>query len=79
MTKFDLRGMEVRPRGVRRDTPAKMIRIEHGFIVDTAETHQRFEVLHRNIHKFGAVSKAAVELNGVTRRATTEIGSHRGT
>lgn len=73
MIKFDLRGMEVTLHGVRQDAPPKIIRIAYEIIVDTAETDQRLELLHKNIRKYGAVSNmivAAAELNGVIRRAT---------
>ncbi len=73
MIKFDLRGMEVTLHGVRQDTPPKMIRIDYEIIVDTTETDQRLELLHKNIRKYGTVSNtvaAAAELTGVIRRAT---------
>lgn len=72
MLQFDLRGMEVRLHGVRQDAPPKMIRIDYEIIVDTTETDQRLELLHKNIRKYGTVSNtiaAAAELNGVIRRA----------
>ncbi|MDX2275470.1 MAG: OsmC family protein [Hyphomonadaceae bacterium] len=75
MIKFDLRGMEVRLHGVRQDAPPKMIRIDYEIIVDTPETDQRLELLHKNIRKYGTVSNtiaAATELNGVIRRANAE-------
>ena len=73
MIKFDLRGMEVTLHGVRQDAPPKIIRIDYEIIVDTTETDQRLELLHKNIRKYGTVSNtiaAAAELNGVIRRAT---------
>lgn len=72
MIQFDLRGMEVRLHGVRQDAPPKMIRIDYEIIVDTPETAQRLDLLHKNIRKYGTVSNtiaAATELNGVIRRA----------
>jgi len=75
MIKFDLRGMEVRLHGVRQDSPPRMIRIDYEIIVDTEETDQRLELLHKNIRKYGTVSNtiaAAAELQGVIRRATQE-------
>ena len=75
MIKFDLRAMEVRLYAARQDTPPKMIRIDYEIIVETDETDQRLELLHRNIRKYGAVSNtiaAATELNGVIRRMTPE-------
>lgn len=75
MIKFDLRGMEVRLHGLRQDAPPKMIRIDYEIIVDTPETDQRLDLLHKNIRKYGTVSNtiaAATELTGVIRRATPE-------
>lgn len=75
MIQFDLRGMEVRLHGVRQDAPPKMIRIDYEIIVDTPETDQRLDLLHKNIRKYGTVSNtiaAATELSGVIRRATSE-------
>jgi uncharacterized OsmC-like protein len=72
MIKFALRGMEVRVHGVRQDAPPKMVRIDYEIIVDTTETDQRLELLHKNIRKYGTVSNtiaAAAELHGVIRRA----------
>lgn len=72
MIQFDLRGMEVRLHGVRQDAPPKMIRIDYEIIVDTPETDQRLELLHKNIRKYGTVSNtiaAGTELDGVIRRA----------
>ena len=75
MIKFDLQGMEVRVHGIRQDAPPKMIRIDYEIIVDTTETDQRLELLHKNIRKYGAVSNTiagAAELSGVIRRATAD-------
>jgi uncharacterized OsmC-like protein len=75
MIKFDLRGMEVRLHGIRQDAPPKIIRIDYEIIVDTPDSDQRIDLLHKNIRKYGTVSNtiaAATELNGVIRRATAE-------
>jgi len=75
MIKFDLRGMEVRPHGARQEAPPKMVRIAYEIIVDTPESDQRLDLLHKNIRKYGAVSNtiaAASVLNGVIRRANPE-------
>lgn len=75
MIKFDLRGMEVRLHGVRQDSPPKMIRIDYEIIVDTDDSDQRLELLHKNIRKYGTVSNtiaAATELQGTIRRARPE-------
>lgn len=70
---FDLQGVEVRLRGVRQDSPPKMLSIDYELIVDTAESDQRLELLHTNVRKYGAISNtvaAALALNGrIVRRA----------
>lgn len=73
MLKFDLRGMEVRLHGVRQDAPPKMVRIDYEIIVDTPETEQRLDLLHKNIRKYGTVSNTIAEatrLEGSLRRKT---------
>ena len=75
MLKFDLRGMEVRLHGKRQDAPPKMISIDYEIVVDTSESDQRIDLLHKNIRKYGTVSNtiaAATELNGVIRRTKDE-------
>jgi uncharacterized OsmC-like protein len=72
MIKFDLRGIEVRLHGVRQDAPPKMISIDYEIIVDTDESDQRLDLLHKNIRKYGTVSNTlavATRLEGVIRRA----------
>lgn len=70
---FDLQGVEVRLRGVRQDSPPKMLSIDYELIVDTAESDQRLELLHTNVRKYGTISStvaAALALNGrIVRRA----------
>jgi uncharacterized OsmC-like protein len=71
MIKFDLRGVEVKLRGIRQDSPPKMISIDYELIVDTDETDQRLELLHTNVRKYGTISNtvaAATKLEGVIRR-----------
>jgi uncharacterized OsmC-like protein len=71
MLKFDLRGVDVRLRGVRQDAPPKMISIDYELIVDTDEADQRLELLHTNVRKYGTISNtvaAATKLEGVIRR-----------
>lgn len=71
MLKFDLRGMEVQLRGTRQDAPPKMGAIEYEIIVDTPESDQRIDLLHKNIRKYGTVSNTiaeATQLSGTIRR-----------
>jgi uncharacterized OsmC-like protein len=52
MLGFDLRGIEVSLHGVRQDSPPKMVRIDYEIVVDTDETDQRLDLLHRNLRKY---------------------------
>ncbi|WP_287849491.1 OsmC family protein [Acidiphilium sp.] len=65
MLKFDLRGVEVRLHGVRRDAPPKMESIDYELIVDTDETDQRLELLHTNVRKYGTISNTVAEATGL--------------
>jgi len=73
--KFNLRGVEVKLRGVRQDSPPKMISVNYELIVDTDENNRRLELLHMNVRKFGTISNtvaAATELTGrIVRRASS--------
>lgn len=71
LLKFDLRGARVRLHGVRQDSPPKMISIDYELIVDTDESDQRLELLHKNVRKYGTISNTvadALALNGTIRR-----------
>jgi uncharacterized OsmC-like protein len=71
MLKFDLRGIEVSLHGVRQDSPPKMVRIAYEIVVDTDESDQRLDLLHRNLRKYGTISNTlaeATELVGTIRR-----------
>ncbi|PVB62586.1 OsmC family protein [Labrenzia sp. 011] len=71
MLKFDLRDMAITLHGVRQDSPPKMVRIDYEILVDTDETDQRLDLLHRNLRKFGTISNTlaeATELVGTIRR-----------
>ena len=72
MLDFELRGVEVRLRGRRQDSPPRMHSIDYELIVDTDEDDRRLELLHRNVLKYGTISNtvaAATELKGRIRRA----------
>src|SRR5579863_8802285 len=45
MLKFELRGVEVRLRGIRQDSPPKMTSIDYELIVDTDEDDHRLDLL----------------------------------
>src|SRR5450631_2333394 len=71
MLKFDLRGVEVKVRGVRQDSPPRMASVGYEIIVDTDEVDHRLELLHTNVRKFGTISNtvfAAMSLEGAIRR-----------
>ena len=71
MLKFDLRGVEVKVRGVRQDSPPKMVSVGYEIIIDTDEVDHRLELLHTNVRKFGTISNtvsAAMSLEGAIRR-----------
>ena len=68
---FSLRGVEVRLRGVRQDSPPRMVSIDYELIVDTDESDQRLELLHINVRKYGTISNTvaeAVKLEGSVRK-----------
>ena len=71
MLNFDLRGIEVSLHGIRQDSPPKMVRIDYEIVVDTDESDQRLDLLHRNLRKYGTISNTlaeATELVGTIRR-----------
>lgn len=68
---FDLAGAEIRLEGTRQDSPPKMVSVTYEIIVETAESDQRLELLHKNIRKYGTISNTvaeAVSLTGTVRR-----------
>ena len=71
LLKFQLRGVEVRVHGVRRDVPPCMESISYEIIVDTDESDRRLDLLHDNVKKFGTVFNTVApgtELAGVLHR-----------
>ena len=71
MIKFDLRGLAVSLHGQRQDSPPKMLAVNYELVVDTSETDERIELLHKNIRKYGTISNTldvALELSGTIRR-----------
>lgn len=72
MLNFRIDGAEVRLEAVRQDAPPKLTLIRYEIIVDSPETDQRLDLLHRNVLKYGTISNtlsAAVPLDGTLRRA----------
>ena len=71
MLDFELRGVEVRLRGRRQDSPPRMHSIDYELIVDTDEDDRRLELLHTNVRKHGTIYNtvaAATEVKGEIRR-----------
>ena len=71
MIQFDLRGVEVKLHGIRQDSPPKMVAITYELIVDTDETDQRLDLLHKNVRKYATISNTVAEaliLEGAIRR-----------
>jgi len=69
---FKLRGVHVRLRGIRQDSPPKMISVNYELIVDTDEDDRRLELLHTNVRKFGTIFNTvsgATSLEGTIARA----------
>ncbi len=64
MLTFDLRIIEISLHGVRQDSPPKMARIDYDIVVDTDESDQRLDFLHRNLRKYGTISNTLAEATG---------------
>jgi uncharacterized OsmC-like protein len=56
MLHFQIDGAEVALEAVRQDAPPKLTLIRYQITVDSAETDQRLDLLHRNILKYGTIS-----------------------
>ena len=71
MLNFDFRGVTVSLHGERQDSPPKMVSVTYVLTVDTEESDQRLELLHKNVRKFGTIFNTvaeAVKLTGEIRR-----------
>lgn len=71
MLKFQIAGAEVSLEAVRQDAPPILTLIRYEIVVDSAESDQRLDLLHRNILKYGTISNTltkAVPLEGTLRR-----------
>ena len=71
MLMFQIDGAEVRLEAIRQDAPPKLTLIHYEIIVDSPETDQRLDLLHRNILKYGTISNTlagAVPLQGTLTR-----------
>ena len=71
MLDFDLRGVEVHLHAVRQDVPPLIVSVDYGLIIDTDESDQRLELLHKNVRKYGTISNTvalATRLEGTIQR-----------
>ena len=70
---FQIDGAEVALEAIREDAPPKLTLVRYQITVDSAETDQQLDLLHRNILKYGTISNTlsgAVPLEGtLTRKA----------
>jgi uncharacterized OsmC-like protein len=69
--KFRIDGAEVSLEAVRQDAPPKLTLIRYEIVVDSDESDQRLDLLHRNILKYGTISNTlggSVPLEGTLRR-----------
>jgi uncharacterized OsmC-like protein len=76
LLRFESRGVEITVHGVRQDSPPKMIRISYRMVVDTDESDNRLNLLHKNLKQFGTIFNtiaASTELSGSVERG--RIGS----
>ena len=66
MIKFEMQGAEIRLHGVRQDIPPKIEEITYEITVDTEESDQRLQLLHKNIRKYGTISNTIAEATRLT-------------
>ncbi len=68
---FNVRGVTVRLHGERQDKPPKMVSVTYVLTVDTDESEQRLDLLHKNVRQFGTISNTVadtVKLTGEIRK-----------
>jgi uncharacterized OsmC-like protein len=71
MLNFSFSGVEVSLHAVRQDAPPKIVSVDYELVIDTDESDQRLELLHKNVRKYGTISNtvaAAARLEGTIRR-----------
>ena len=61
MLEFELTDVEVKLHGFRQDNPPKMTLIEYELIIETGESDQRLDLLHKNVRKYGTISNTVAE------------------
>lgn len=68
---FVYRGVEVRLRGLRQDSPPFMAEITYELVIDTDEDDRKLDLMHQNVRKYGTIFNtvsAATKLDGTIRR-----------
>ncbi|MEY3308074.1 MAG: hypothetical protein RLZZ413_2112 [Pseudomonadota bacterium] len=68
---FQIAGAEVALEALRQDAPPRLTLIRYQITVDSAESDQRLDLLHRNILKYGTISNTlsgAVPMEGAIAR-----------
>lgn len=71
MLQFQIAGAEVDLTAERQDSPPKLVSIRYEIVVDSTETDQRLNLLHRNVLKYGTISNTlgpVLRLEGTLRR-----------
>ena len=71
MLQFEFTDVEVKLHGFRQDNPPKMTLIEYELLIETTESDQRLDLLHKNVRKYGTISNTVAEstrLEGPIRR-----------
>jgi uncharacterized OsmC-like protein len=63
---FDLRGVAVSLHGERQDKPPKIVSVTYILTVDTDESEQRLELLHKNVRQFGTISNTVADVVNLT-------------
>ncbi|MCG6559089.1 OsmC family protein [Ruegeria sp. 1NDH52C] len=75
VNRFSYRGVEVRLRGLRQDSPPFMAKITYELIIDTDEDDRKLDLMHHNVRKYGTIFNtvsAATKLEGtILRKAKT--------
>lgn len=84
LLKFEFRGVELKLRATRQDSPPRIFSVNYEIAVDTDEDDRRLELLHENVRKYGTISNTVAEataLAGIlTRKQSSsqeEVAEHQ--
>ena len=72
---FELRGVEVRLRASRQDRPPMIVSIDYELIIDTSESDERLNLLHRNVRKYGTISNTVAQATALEGRVSRRAAS----